>query len=640
MKKLLLVIFIIFIGILESKLIAQCEPPSADVCDSANVLCSLAEVNGYCCANTDYSNPTGCNPLCPSGGVPHTTGWWAFVTQGGQVSITIGFSNCSVNSQGVQMGIWGDCSCSESIVCNPACNQSGNYTLSGNLVPCKTYYLFVDGCNGDVCDFCLATSGGLPPMLPPLGNIIGLRDVCVGACKIKYSVNVGGTCEPTYEWTLDGNEIGDTYGEVTLDFPNIGDFQLCVTAYIGNPISGSICDQEGPLCTTISSRRAPDKVGPTRTLCKELIPYNWHGITVTQSGVYRKNFMEKITCCIFDSVIEFVVLDVPKQELKYHLGCNNNDAYVDPITRQAFSTCQLKEMIILPKSTNPNRCDSSYLLNAVFLNYSTIFREFCDSGRLQIDARVIDRTSHCGNDSLNIRTLQYRWYLKSDSTQATLDTHSYLVVERKDDYCLELLIDSEFGDQKKTCIFSFCEDKDEAQFLPYEVCMVGNFEAKNGDSTQYNIDTILKPTVSSQTWTVEGGIILTRDEGKDTSDVLVLWDDTSSVKTICYQYSNECGLSKKCCREVKFTSSLREELLKPEDINLVPNPVSHSFRLITKSDLKIKSLQLFDLQGRPIKTWTQNFSEDFDLSAFANGIYHVRINSSQGTIHKKIVLIK
>jgi len=640
MKKILLSFTLLTVYFITVQLNAQCTPPSSDDCDDANVLCSLSEVNGYCCINTEYSNPTGCSPLCPSGGAPHNTSWWAFVTQGGQVSITISFSNCSVNNQGVQMGIWGDCNCGESIVCNPACNQTGSFTLSGNLAPCKIYYLFVDGCNGDVCDICLTSSGGLPPMLPPMGNIMGLRDVCIGACNTRYTVDVPGACEPVYEWTLDGNEVGNGSGEVTLDFLQEGDFVLCVTAYIGNPQSGSICDQEGPVCITIKVRPASNRTGSTWYLCREDVPFSWHGIVVDSAGEYRQRFTDMLTCCTYDSIRQFVILDFPKTGVKYYVGCDSTDAYVDPHTRQTFNTCQHDKLINIPNTSVPYRCDSSYLLNAVFLNYNTIFREFCDSGRLQIDARVIDRTLTCGNDSAYMRTIRYRWYLKSDSTQTILDTQTYLVVDRNDDYCLKILVESEFGDQKKSCSFSFCEILDETDFLPYEVCMLGNFKAKNGDSASYNIDTILKPTVSSQTWTVEGGIILTRDEGKDTSDVLVYWDDTSTVRMICYQYSNECGLSKKCCREVKFISTVREEILRPEDINLVPNPVSHTFRLITKSNLKIKSLQLFDLQGRPIQTWTQNFSEEFDLSAFTNGIYHVRINSAKGTIHKKIVLIK
>ncbi|MBK9270411.1 MAG: T9SS type A sorting domain-containing protein [Saprospiraceae bacterium] len=640
MIKVLISFSLLSVYFMTVQLNAQCTPPSADECDQANVLCSLSEVNGYCCQNTDYSNPTGCSPLCPSGGAPHNTGWWAFVTQGGTVNITITFSNCTVNGTGVQMGIWGDCTCGESIVCNPGCSGPGSYTLSGNLIPCKIYYLFVDGCSGDVCDFCLATTGGLPPMLPPLGNITGPREVCIGACKTKYTVDVAGACEPVYEWTLDGNEVGNGTGEVTLDFPQEGDFILCVTAYIGNPRSGSICDQEGPVCITIKVRPERDRVGPPWNLCSEDLPFDWHGISVAKSGEYRQTFRDWNGCCVFDSVREFIIKPVPDTAIIFHLGCSAADGYLDTIANQYFFSCQYQKLITLKNSTNPLLCDSAYLLNAVFLNYNTIFREFCDSGYLHIDARVIDRTITCGNDSDLMRSVRYRWYLNSDSTKTTIDTQSYLLIDQKDVYCLEILIYAEFGDQKKMCSFSFCEQWDESEFLPYQVCILGNFEAKNGDSAHYSIDTIPEDSVRQQIWTVEGGKILTRDEGKDTSDVLVLWDDTSSVRMICYQYSNECGLSKKCCREVRFISSLDEAILKPEDIILVPNPVSHSFRIIIKENLKIKSLQLFDLQGRPIQTWTQNFSEEFDLSEFTNGIYHVRIHAEQGTIHKKIVFIK
>ncbi|MBK8406289.1 MAG: hypothetical protein IPL25_20190 [Saprospiraceae bacterium] len=286
----------------------QCTPPSADECEDANLLCSLDEVNGYTCQNTTYSNPTGCSPLCPSGGGAHNTGWWAFVCDGGPVTITITFSNCSVNGSGVQMGIWGDCDCNKSIVCNPACNGPGSFTISGNLTACKTYYLFVDGCSGDVCDFTLTTTGGSAPLLPPLGKIMGPRDVCKGACNIKYTISTGGACDPTYEWTLDGTEIGSGLGEVTLNFPDEGDFQLCVTAYIGNPQSGSICDQDGPRCITILVRPTADKVGTPRTLCSERVPFNWHGELVTATGQYRHEFTDKKTCCVFDSIVYFNVI--------------------------------------------------------------------------------------------------------------------------------------------------------------------------------------------------------------------------------------------------------------------------------------------------------------------------------------------
>ncbi|MCC6844118.1 MAG: T9SS type A sorting domain-containing protein [Saprospiraceae bacterium] len=286
---------------------SQCVPPSADNCNEANVLCSLDEVNGYSCRNPSYSNPTGCSPLCPSGGTSYNASWWAFVCDGGPLTITITLSNCSVNGTGVQMGIWGDCACGESIVCNSDCNGPGTYTLTGNLKRCKTYYLFVDGCSGDVCDFTLTTSVGAAPKLPPIGNIMGLRDVCVGACNVKYSVPMG-SCISGYTWTMDGVEIEQELNEITLDFPDEGDFTLCANSYIGNPQSGSLCDQSGPKCIVVKVRTRPQFFGTSRILCSDEIPFNWHGELISISGGYSHEFKDIKTCCVFDSIVHFNIV--------------------------------------------------------------------------------------------------------------------------------------------------------------------------------------------------------------------------------------------------------------------------------------------------------------------------------------------
>ena len=101
--KFITLFYLLFLLFTPVKNTGQCTPPSADVCEKAIAFCSLDELNGYSCQNTNYSNPTGCTPLCPSGGGAHNTGWWAFICDGGPVSITMTFSNCSVNGTGVQM---------------------------------------------------------------------------------------------------------------------------------------------------------------------------------------------------------------------------------------------------------------------------------------------------------------------------------------------------------------------------------------------------------------------------------------------------------------------------------------------------------------------------------------------------------
>ncbi|NOT37861.1 MAG: hypothetical protein HOP11_10830 [Saprospiraceae bacterium] len=289
---------------------AQCIPASADVCEEAKVLCSRDEMNGYTCRNINYSNPTGCSPLCPSGGAPHNTSWWAFVTDGGNVCVTMLFANCTLNGTGVQFGIWGDCDCSQSIFCDPSCNGAGTKTACGVLEPCKTYYLFVDGCTGDVCDFYLTTSGGSPPTLPPLGPLTGPLNLCKGACNVKYSITlIGGTgCEPAWQWTLDGTELDQYTKDITLDFPDEGDFVLCATAIIGNPQSGSICDQEGPKCITIMVRQEVDRKADPRIVCIENGPILWHGQIINISGEYTQHFTND-NCCEYDSIVEFTVID-------------------------------------------------------------------------------------------------------------------------------------------------------------------------------------------------------------------------------------------------------------------------------------------------------------------------------------------
>ncbi len=234
-----------------STVASQCIPPSADSCQAANIFCSLDEITGYCCSNSNYANLTGCFPLCPAGGGPHNTQWWAFVTQGGQVSVTITYSNCSVNASGVQMGIWGDCSCHESIICSPACNGPGSYSLSGNLTPCKVYYFFVDGCNGDVCDFCITTTSQTSPKLPELNPILGPDEISLGNFGVKYTSPYNSNCVPNFQWTINQSVISDSSNTIYLSLPDTGTFVLCLIAYLGNNFSSNHCDIKGPECKKI-----------------------------------------------------------------------------------------------------------------------------------------------------------------------------------------------------------------------------------------------------------------------------------------------------------------------------------------------------------------------------------------------------
>ncbi|MEO6692675.1 MAG: hypothetical protein ABIO44_10075 [Saprospiraceae bacterium] len=268
MSKLKIIILFISLIIRTNLVIAQCTPASSSNCKDAYILCSVDDLNGYACNLSKNSDSKGCFPLCPSGGIPNNTAWWAFVSNGGEVCITITIGNCDLNNSGMQIGLWGDCECKESIFCDPQCIDKGTKTFCANLVDCKAYYLFVDGCNGNSCNFSITTKSRLTgdPGLPM--PLVGPTILCRGQKNIKYSIEpVRNACHAYYQWTLDGTEQIEQKNEVLLDFPDEGDFIVCVTGIVGNPQSGSICNQLGPKCLTVKVR-SKFKIGKKSYPCR------------------------------------------------------------------------------------------------------------------------------------------------------------------------------------------------------------------------------------------------------------------------------------------------------------------------------------------------------------------------------------
>ncbi len=533
-----------------SKLIGQkCDPPASDSCHLANILCSLDEVNGYSCKNTDKRNLGTCNALCPDGGIPNNISWWGFVTNGGKVCISITFSNCSVVNDGVQMGIYGDCDCVDTVACVFSCLKANStYQICADLVPCKTYYLFVDGCSGDVCDFTLATDKGGPPVLPPITDIVGPNDICAGACNVFYEIIQDSTpCRPAYTWTLDGVVLPLKDKKIPLDLMVEGTYILCASAVIGNSKSISLCDQVGPICDTIRVTKAPVR-RDNRTICFENQPYKWVNLMIDTSGSYTQQFTEN--CCGIDSIINFTLLPKVVSPNIYFLGCQG-DSYREAKTNQTFTTCQNGTEIFLSKSTDQYKCDSSYFLFATFLNINANLKEYCFNGKILLEATVTDNT--CSVNSYSTQGYTYKWYRKSDVTKSSIGNTSIIEVINKDDYCVEITITGNLDSQTKSCSFNFCENINEDQFRQNMVCPKGNLQVCRNDVVNYTTDTIFPPNVR-HIWTITNGTIQTPN-AINTPNIVVKWDyDPGTgipyIGKLCYHYESDCPPSPECCIEI------------------------------------------------------------------------------------------
>lgn len=581
--------------------IAQCSLPLSETCMESSVFCSLNQLNGAFCTNGS-SVPSPCSPLCSQGGASNGTSWWGFVSQGGQATFTLHVGNCTKHN-GVQWGIWGDCVCGEEVLCRsiPCVPQNSSDVASATLKPCKTYYLWLDGCNTDQCDFTINTSGGAAPTLAPLGfinnqsNMI-IEPVCYGVCDFPLFVNPQpGGCEPTYVWTLDGTELEGHSSQVKTDFPDYGDFKVCVTAFIGNPISGSVCTKEGPRCATVKVRPLPSKVGLPRTICWEAAHpsgYKWHSKLIYNSGTYLQEFRDA-NCCYYDSAVYFTVLDIPDKPDVYYITCNGTP-YVDALGR-SYTPCKDHYEISFPKFTNPFKCDSAIKLTAINVNFDARWKAQCQGGQIELSPNIAIVKPCSAGETYQF---DYKWYKKSDPKNILSSDERLLVEAITADYSVDVTVRVELGTEIALCTKTYSESFNEGELLPNGIPINGvNTVCING-AASYRIDTNITYRILNYIWKVNGGII---DSKKDTSSIHVKWNlPYGDTGTVCLSIVTDCGKSMERCMKVTFgkesaggdfkqrglIAKMNSPSLEPGNWRLVSGPGTASFE--NPSDPKSK----------------------------------------------------
>ncbi len=73
-------------------------------------------------------------------------------------------------------------------------------------------------------------------------------------------------------------------------------------------------------------------------------------------------------------------------------------------------------------------------------------------------------------------------------------------------------------------------------------------------------------------------------------------------------------------------------------ITVYPNPVKDIVNITVKADSTIKTIELYDVQGRLLQTQlVNNVTSELNLSSRANGMYFVRINTDKGSKVEKLI---
>ena len=159
---------------------AQSDLPFCGTCQDAALpfpmgclICDSVELqNGFsscmpaceppCQIIDDGSQPS---PLCnDAGNVPHNMSWFAFVASSEHLDIIVDLNECTIG-QGVQLGIYDSCDFDECVIWSGGCEENA-INISTTFNPGQTYYLFLDGCNGDACSYDISIFGDQNTTLP------------------------------------------------------------------------------------------------------------------------------------------------------------------------------------------------------------------------------------------------------------------------------------------------------------------------------------------------------------------------------------------------------------------------------------------------------------------------------------------
>ena len=86
------------------------------------------------------------------------------------------------------------------------------------------------------------------------------------------------------------------------------------------------------------------------------------------------------------------------------------------------------------------------------------------------------------------------------------------------------------------------------------------------------------------------------------------------------------------CYSVTIPVSSIEEIFS-KDLTVYPNPTSNTLLISTK--LKILSINIFDVSGKTVSTYSNK--RIIDISNLKDGTYFLRVTTDKGTIYKKII---
>ncbi len=139
-------------------------------------------------------------------------------------------------------------------------------------------------------------------------------------------------------------------------------------------------------------------------------------------------------------------------------------------------------------------------------------------------------------------------------------------------------------------------------------------------------------------YTSSGGNSYNWNPGGSTTDSLAV--TTSGIYSVTVTSENGSCISTNTA-QVVFTNctSIQQFINNNEQINIYPNPNNGSFFIEPSSTTK-QVMQVYDVNGKPVLSQTINGKTTIDASALNEGVYNISLQSNDGVINKRLVIVR
>ncbi len=237
MVKLTLILYLLLI----SFSVFAFQKPSCELLDETDLVFNLNDLDQYYGTMYDTLVLPVPSTLCPSGGTPNNMTWFSFVAGEGVYSIDIVPEKCSGSfsgEEGIQVGVYTDCTFEESIFCMSDCSLSTVTISSVVMIPGEVYYLFLDGCFSSICDFTINIEGNPTYNYPePTGLVCDLDCDTIYINQQRKIIVEGISNYLDYYWMIpSGVEVLNPLSppnlthenSIDLWFPNEGTYTVCL----------------------------------------------------------------------------------------------------------------------------------------------------------------------------------------------------------------------------------------------------------------------------------------------------------------------------------------------------------------------------------------------------------------------------